>query len=114
MYPNCIVDLIESFKCLPGIGEKTAERLTFSVLELEEEQVQIFSSSLLNVKEKEVIFTSGSTESNNMAIVGLLEYAKESGKNHFITTAIEHKSVIEAMKFLEKNGPNAKNFSTYI
>lgn len=51
MYPNCIVDLIESFKCLPGIGEKTAERLTFSVLELEEEQVQIFSSSLLHVKE---------------------------------------------------------------
>ena len=34
-----------------------------------------------------------STESNNMAIVGLLEYALETGRNHFITTAIEHKNL---------------------
>ena len=38
MYPNSIKNLIESFKILPGIGEKTAERLAFSVLEFEEEQ----------------------------------------------------------------------------
>ena len=61
-------------------------------------------ADILKVDSTDVLFTSGSTESNNMAIVGLLEYAKESGKNQFITTAIEHKSVIEAMRFLEKNG----------
>ena len=49
MYPNSIKNLIESFKYLPGIGEKTAERLAFSVLELETEQIEMFSSSLLDV-----------------------------------------------------------------
>ena len=50
MYPDSIKSLIESFKFLPGIGEKTAERLAFSVLELEEEQVDMFSESLVSVK----------------------------------------------------------------
>ena len=52
MYPESIKNLIESFKFLPGIGEKTAERLAFSVLDLEDEQVALFSDSLLSVKEK--------------------------------------------------------------
>ncbi|MBQ2639618.1 MAG: recombination protein RecR [Bacilli bacterium] len=52
MYPESIKNLIESFKTLPGIGEKTAERLAFSILELEEEQIKLFSESLFSVKEK--------------------------------------------------------------
>lgn len=52
MYPESIRNLIESFKFLPGIGEKTAERLAFSVLSLEDEQVSLFSDSILSVKEK--------------------------------------------------------------
>ena len=50
MYPESIKSLIESFKYLPGIGEKTAERLAFSVLDLEEEQVELFSECLNDVK----------------------------------------------------------------
>lgn len=50
MYPDSIKSLIEAFKFLPGIGEKTAERLAFSVLELEDEQAEFFSESLLDVK----------------------------------------------------------------
>lgn len=52
MYPNSIKDLIESFKILPGIGQKTAERLAFSVLDFEDEQVEYFKSSLENVNKK--------------------------------------------------------------
>ena len=52
MYPDSIKNLIESFKYLPGIGEKTAERLAFSVLELEEEQANLFSESIIDVKKK--------------------------------------------------------------
>lgn len=52
MYPDSIKNLIESFKYLPGIGEKTAERLAFSILELEDEQIDMFSESLSEVKEK--------------------------------------------------------------
>ena len=49
MYPDSLKQLIESFKYLPGIGEKSAERFAFSVLELDEEQVDMFSNSLKNV-----------------------------------------------------------------
>lgn len=50
MYPDSIKSLIESFKFLPGIGEKTAERLAFSVLDLEEEQADFFAESITDVK----------------------------------------------------------------
>ncbi len=52
MYPNSIKDLIESFKTLPGIGQKTAERLAFSVLDFEDEQVEYFKKSLDDVNKK--------------------------------------------------------------
>jgi recombination protein RecR len=52
MYPESIKNLIESFKYFPGIGEKTAERLAFSVLELEDEQIELFASSLVEVSKK--------------------------------------------------------------
>lgn len=61
-------------------------------------------ADILGVDSTDVFFTSGSTESNNMAILGLLDYALESGRNHFITTSIEHKSVLEAMKRLQEKG----------
>ena len=44
MYPDSLNNLIESFKSLPGIGAKTAERLAFALLELEKEQIEMFSS----------------------------------------------------------------------
>ena len=50
MYPQSLKNLIESFKLLPGIGEKTAERLAFSVLDLEEENVAFFSDQLKKAK----------------------------------------------------------------
>lgn len=54
----------------------------------------------------EIFFTSGSTESNNIAILGLREYAKKTEKNHIITTTIEHKAILESVEYLEKNGFN--------
>ncbi len=50
MYPNSIKNLIESFKFLPGIGEKTAERLAFAVLDLDDDQATFFSNSIENIK----------------------------------------------------------------
>lgn len=52
MYPDSINNLIEAFKYLPGIGQKTAERLAFSVLSFDDEQIELFSNSLRDVKEK--------------------------------------------------------------
>ncbi len=49
MYPTSLKKLIESFKNLPGIGEKTAERLAFATMGMEQEQIEMFSKSLLDV-----------------------------------------------------------------
>ena len=48
MMPESLTKLINSFKLLPGIGEKTAERLAFAVLDLDEDQVKYFSESIDN------------------------------------------------------------------
>lgn len=60
-------------------------------------------AQLLHCKDSEVIFTSGSTESNNMFIKGVAHQYKSKGK-HLITTEVEHPSVLECFKFLEKEG----------
>ena len=52
---------------------------------------------------KEIIFTSGATESNNLALKGVAEMYREKG-NHIITTTIEHKAVLDTCKRLEKSG----------
>ena len=57
---------------------------------------------LLGIDKGEVFFTSGSTESNNIAIRGLLNYAKESEKKHVITSTIEHKAVLETVNSLKE------------
>ena len=61
-------------------------------------------ASLLGVNKDEVFFTSGATESNNIAIQGLREYAEKTGKKHIITTSVEHKSVLGTCKALEQQG----------
>ena len=61
-------------------------------------------ASLLGINSSEVFFTSGSTESNNITIQGLEEYALETNKKHIITSAIEHKSVLETVKMMKKKG----------
>ena len=52
MYPQSLKDLIESFKLLPGIGEKTAERLAFFLVNEDEEKTNFFANSIINAKEK--------------------------------------------------------------
>lgn len=50
MYPSSLKKVIESFKLLPGIGEKTAERLAFSVLEMEQENLEFFADNILKLQ----------------------------------------------------------------
>lgn len=68
------------------------------------EQAREKVANLLHVHKNEIVFTSGATESNNIAIQGLYDYAIKTGKNHIITTGIEHKSVLEPVRALEKKG----------
>ena len=67
---------------------------------LDEERKKV--QKLLNTN-LDVLYTSGATESNNLAIKGVaLNYLGQ--KKHIITTKLEHSSILEQMKFLEKNG----------
>ena len=60
-------------------------------------------ASLIGAKTEEIVFTSGGTESDNIAIKGTAYRLKDKG-NHIITSAIEHPAVEETCKYLEKNG----------
>ena len=64
-------------------------------------------ADLVNADPKEIVWTSGATESNNLAIKGIAEfYSKDKGK-HIITVATEHKAVIDAFRELERIGYEA-------
>lgn len=60
-------------------------------------------ATLIGANEKEIIFTSGATESNNLALKGVFEMYAEKGK-HIITAVTEHKAILDTCKHLEKQG----------
>jgi cysteine desulfurase len=60
-------------------------------------------ASVLAVDQEEVLFTSGATESNNLAILGLAAWCEQTGNKHLITSAIEHSAVLEPLAWLRDN-----------
>jgi len=61
-------------------------------------------ADVIDAEKDEIIFTSGATESNNLAILGLADFGIKSGKKHIISTQIEHKAVLEPLQILEQKG----------
>ena len=76
-YPRTIKDLIECFKKLPGIGEKTAERLALSTLEIDSEVLDLFSETLKNVKTK----IKRCNKCNNLSEEDLCEICKMTNRD---------------------------------
>jgi len=84
----------------PANGLHRQGRLAASAVERAREQV----SGLIGARAPEIVFTSGATESNNLAILGLAHDRKSERRNRIVTSAIEHKAVLLACKRLEEEG----------
>ena len=109
MYPESIKNLIDSFKSLPGIGEKTAERLAFSVLDLEEEQVSFFFFFLIAVKEK----IHKCFNCNVITEDELCKYLAEFAKVGFATSGIlVHRHTNEKLIIMKINSEFVNNDET--
>ena len=61
-------------------------------------------AAVVDCKRDEVTFTSGATESNNLALLGLASFGEKNDRRHILTTAIEHKAVLEPLTFLQARG----------
>ncbi|MGE0156888.1 MAG: cysteine desulfurase family protein [Geobacter sp.] len=75
---------------------------TFARMATEHARSQI--APLVAARRDEVIFTSGATEANNLALLGLVQHGLATGRRHLITTAIEHKAVLEPLAEMERLG----------
>jgi cysteine desulfurase len=91
-------------KMMPYMSEKYGNASSTHALGVEArravEDARSFIAKTINADPKEIIFTSGGTESDNLAIKGVAFALKEKG-NHIITTKIEHKAVLNTCKWLE-------------
>ncbi len=100
-YPKTLNELIECFKKLPGIGEKTAERYALSALDLDEEITNLFSESLKNLKKN----IKRCTICNNFAEGDLCEICKIQDRNKKIICVVESpKNVVLFEKLGVYNG----------
>jgi cysteine desulfurase len=69
------------------------------------ESVRAQVAALIGAEAREIIFTSGATEANNLALLGVAAAARRAGqKGHIVSSRVEHKSVLDALKQLEKDG----------
>jgi cysteine desulfurase len=112
---ECYLDNSATTKCFDEVKDLVVEILTKDYgnpssmhtkgVEAEKyvKQAKEWIASSLKVNKKEIFFTSGGTESNNMAIIGSAMANMRAGK-HIITSEIEHPSVTSTMKYLEEQG----------
>lgn len=95
---DCFVDINNRFIANPNsshlLGRKAKEAL---------DQITDQIAQLLKVKPKEIIYTSGASEANNLAVKGLVQAYKHNGK-HIISTCLEHPSVSGALTYLQTQG----------
>lgn len=70
-------------------------------------------AKILNCEPREIYFTSGGTESDNWAVGSVAKWGKKKGKNHIISTKIEHHAILHVLEALEKEGFNITYLDVY-
>ena len=85
MYPNSVKNLVDCFKDLPGIGEKTAERLTFSLMNFDKERLTSFADAIIDLRDKIInCRICGNISENNVC-----EICSDSSRNDKIIFVVE-------------------------
>ncbi len=97
-----VVELMDKVFTEDYGNPSSLHKLGYTAEQYINDALNVFSGKL-KWKRKNVVFTSGGTESNNTALIGTALFRENRGK-HIISTAIEHPSVSEPLKFLEKRG----------
>ena len=85
-YPNSLQTLIECYKDLPGIGEKNAERLAFATLKFDDDQLEIFSKTIKEVKNK----IKKCKICNNLTEEDLCDICKDKNRNNEVLCVVEN------------------------
>lgn len=83
-------------------GSRTHEYGSRAKAAVDEARSQV--AEVVDARPDDVVFTSGATEANNIAILGLTEFGLQSGRRHVVSTQIEHKAVLEPLAEMEKRG----------
>lgn len=84
-YPKSLRNLIESFKKLPSVGEKSAERMALSIMDMKEEQINLFSQSLIDVKTK----IKRCNICDNFTEEDICEICSDGGRNDEVICVVE-------------------------
>ena len=105
--PMCLSALEALYKCLGpkaefGNPHSASHEYGFNATKIIEDATQEFAK-LIGADPREIIWTSGATESNNLAIQGVARFYQSKGK-HIITSQIEHRAVLDVFKYLEQEG----------
>ena len=101
VYPSVCEKMVEVMS--KDYGNPSSLHMKGFTAEQYVKEARKYIASVMKVDEKEIVFTSGGTESNNMAIIGAAMANKRRGK-HLITTSIEHASVYNPFIWLEEQG----------
>jgi cysteine desulfurase len=83
-------------------GSRTHDYGTRAKMAVQKARDQV--AAVVGAKREEVIFTSGATESNNLALLGLREHGEKTGRRHIVSTTLEHKAVLEPLDQLAAHG----------
>ena len=95
-------DLVGKVMCEDYGNPSSLHRKGVEAAKYVKEAKQIMAK-LLKVQEKEIFFTSGGTESDNLALIGCARANRRAG-NHLITTSVEHPAILNTMQYLEEEG----------
>lgn len=98
MVINAMTDAMARFVANPSSSEHAAGAAASAVVE----EARTTIAAAVGARTPEIIFCSGSTEANNLALIGAFPNLQKAGKSHIITTSVEHPSVLEPIAYLER------------